>query len=324
MYHMVNKSNCIFFSQKTETNGSLFMINFKQLVTGGLVALSLQLVALTAQAMEKTTRIAEDVYSFTAGMGYTSMFVVTTDGVVAVESINTKHATAFLKAITEVTDQPVKYLIQTHNHWDHTGGGQVFRDAGAKIVAHQEAIEWMRANQGRDVVIPDQSWDAKRKDITLGGMTIELHYLGMSHGQGMSVIRVAQQKVIYIADVVTPDRVMFTIGPDFHINELKRALSEIEALSFDTAIFSHPDNDTAIGDKSDVVKGREYIEDLQGAIVAEFKKGTNFYKIPGIIKLPKYKDWKMYEEWLPMNTWRVMLDMYMGPFTWRPAKEYEK
>ena len=300
------------------------MINLKQLVTGGLVALSLQLAALGAQAAEKTTKVADGVYSYSSGAGYTSMFVVTADGVVAVESVNTKHATSMLKSIKAVTDQPVRYLLQTHNHWDHASGGQVFRDAGAKILAHKEAYDWMKANPGRDMVLPDEGWDAKRKDITLGDTTIEMHYIGMSHGLGMSVFRVAPQNIIYIADVVTPDRVLFTIVPDFNIKQWQRALSEIEALPFDKAVFSHPDDDNAIGDKSDVVKNRQFIEDLQSAIVAEFKKGTNFGKIPGIVKLPKYKDWAMYDEWLPMNTWRVMLDMYMGPFPWRPSKEYEK
>ena len=63
---------------------------------------------------------------------------------------------------------------------------------------------------------------------------------------------------------------------------------------------------------------REFIQDLQGAIIAEFKKGTGFSQIPKAVKLPKYESWAMYDEWLPLNVWRVMLDMHMGPFPWRP------
>ena len=74
----------------------------------------------------------------------------------------------------------------------------------------------MRANPHRDMVLPDESWDAKRKDIKLGGTTVEMHYVGMSHGLGMTVFRVANQKVAYIADIVTPNRVLFTIVPDFN------------------------------------------------------------------------------------------------------------
>ena len=252
------------------------------------------------------------------------MFVVTSDGVIAIESVNTKHAKGMLKAIGSVTDQPVRYLLQSHNHWDHAGGGKVFRDAGAKILVHKEAYDWMRANPHRDMVLPDESWDAKRKDIKLGGTTVEMHYVGMSHGLGMTVFRVANQKVAYIADIVTPNRVLFTIVPDFNINQLVRALREVEKLDFEKAIFSHIRGKAPFGSKADVVATREYIQDLQGAIIAEFKKGTPFAKITQAVKLPKYKHWAMYKEWLPMNTLRVALDMYMGPFPWRPARDFEK
>ena len=302
------------------------MVNIKPLMVAGLAALTLQVSAFAerATAAESTTKVADGVYLYAPGDGYTSMFVVTSDGVVAVEPVNIRHAKGMLKAIGSVTDQPVRYLLHTHNHWDHSRGGQIFRDAGAKILAHKEAYDWMRANPHRDMVLPDEGWNGKRKDITLGGTTIEMHYIGMSHGLGMTVFRVAQQKVAYIADVVTPKRVLFTIVPDFNIKEWVRALSEIEKLDFDKAIFSHTNADTPFGSKADVVANREFIQDLQGAIIAEFKKGTPFPKIAQAVKLPKYEKWAMYKEWLPMNTWRVMLDMWMGPFPWRPAHDFEK
>ena len=301
------------------------MFNIKQFVTAVLTAPLLMVsVFAGSAAAENTSMVADGVYSYAPGDGYASMFVVTADGVIAVEPVNTKHAEGMLKAIKSVTDKPVRYLLHSHNHWDHSGGGQVFRAAGAKILAHKEAYDWMQANLGRDMVLPDEGWNGKRKDITLGGTTLEMHYVGMSHGLGMTVFRVAQQKVVYIADVVTPKRVLFTIVPDFNINEWKRALSEIEALDFDKAIFSHEGSSGYIGGKSDVVENREFIQDLQAVIIAEFKKGTHFTKIPQIVKLPKYENWAKYNEWLSMNVWRVMLDMHMGPFPWRPALDFEK
>jgi len=301
------------------------MVNIKQLAMAGLAALSLLVPTNVEQAVaaESTVKVADSVYLYGPGDGYISMFVVTTAGVVAVEPVNTPHAEGMLEAIGSVTDQPVRYLLHSHNHWDHSRGGQVFRDAGAKILAHKEAYDWMQANPHPDMALPDEGWNAKRKDITLGGTTIEMHYVGMSHGLGMTVFRVAQQRVAYMADVVTPKRVLFTIVPDFNIGEWKRALSEIEALDFDKAIFSHSHDDAPFGSKADVTKTREFIQDLQGAIVAEFKKGTNFAKIPDVVRLPKYENWAMYNEWLPMNVWRVMLDMHMGPFPWHPELDFE-
>ncbi len=300
------------------------MLNIKQLAIAALSALSLIVSAIAGQAAENTSMVADGIYRFAPGDGYTSLFVVTTDGVIAIEPANTKHAEGMVAAIKSVTDQPIRYLLHSHNHWDHSAGGKAFRDAGAKILAHKEAYDWMKANARDDIALPDEGWEGKRKDIKLGDTTVEMHYVGMSHGLGMTVFRVAEQKIAYIADIVTPNRVLFSIVPDFNINEWKRALTEVEALDFDQAIFSHPGDDGAVGSKADVVANREYIEDLQGAIAAEFKKGTGFTEIPQAVKLPKYEKWGGYEEWLSLNAWRVMLDMAMGPFPWRPEPDMAK
>ena len=295
------------------------MLNIKQLVPAAMAMASLFVPAATSVAAAgQASAVADGVYRFAPGNGYTSLFVVTTDGVIAIEPVNTKHARGMLAAIKSVTDQPVRFLLHSHNHWDHSAGGMVFRRAGAKIIAHKEAFDWMKGNPHADMVLPDEAWEGKRKDIKLGNTTVELHYVGMSHGLGMTVFRVAEQKVAYIADIVTPKRVLFSIVPDFNVNEWKRALTEVETLDFDKAVFSHPGDEGAVGSKEDVIATREFIQDLQNAIYAEFKKGTGFGQIPQAVKLPKYENWAMYKEWLPLNVWRVMLDMHMGPFPWRP------
>ena len=298
------------------------MVNMNQIVVAGIAAVVIHIsTPAVSLAAENITKVANGVYSYAPGDGYTSMFVVTAEGVIAVEPVNTKHAKGMLEAIKSVTDKPFRYLLHSHNHWDHSSGGRIFRNAGAKILAHKEAYDWMKANLGRDMVLPDEGWNGKRKDITLGGITVEMHYVGMSHGLGMTVFRVAQQKVAYIADIVTPNRVLFTIVPDFNIKQWVRALHEVEKLEFDKAIFSHIEGGAPFGSKADVVKNREFIQDLQAAVIAEFKKGTPFPKIASSVKLPKYAHWAHYKDWLPLNAMRVMLDMHMGPFPWRPEPD---
>ena len=112
----------------------------------------------------------------------------------------------------------------------------------------------------------------------------------------MTMFRLPKEKVVYMADIVSPNRVLFTIVPDFNIREWTRTLKEIEAMDFDKAVFSH--GSPSVGSKKEVIANREFIEDLRGAIYAEFKKGTNPFMIPTTIKLPKYKDGAMYNECL--------------------------
>ena len=244
------------------------------------------------------------------------MFVVTGEGVIAVESVNTQHSKGFLEAIRQITDQPVKYMLHSHNHWDHGSGGQVFQDAGAKTLAHADAYEWMKAHTGPDMSVPSESWSGDRKDLTLGGTSVELHHLGLGHGLGMTAFLLPEQKVVYVADLVTPNRVLFTIVPDFNIRQWERSLEEILNLGFERAIFSHNQKTDPLrgGTKQDVADTLQFIRDLRGAIYAELKKGTNPFMVPGSVRLPQYKDWVGYDQWLEMNAWRIMMDDWMGPY----------
>jgi glyoxylase-like metal-dependent hydrolase (beta-lactamase superfamily II) len=187
-------------------------------------------------------------------------------------------------------------------------------------MAHAEAARWMEANTGQDMVPPSESWSGDRKDLVLGGTTVELHYFGMNHGLGMTVFLLPAQRVAYVADLVTPNRVMFSIVPDFNIKEWERTLEAVMMLDFDAAVYSHNPSPTAPkGAKSDVAAQLQFIRDLRGAIFAEFQKGTNPMMVPGTVELPKYRDWAMYDQWLEMNAWRIMMDEFMGPFPWHPA-----
>ncbi len=284
-------------------------------------ALFLVVADLAVGQDTNTVEVADDVYSYgDPAPGYFSLFVVTDDGVIAIEPVNTSHAQGLVAAIKSVTDQPIRYLLHSHNHWDHSGGGQVFRDEGATIIAHVEADEWMRANPRPDLALPDESWGGARKDIVLDDTTVELHYLGMNHGLGMTVFLLPAERIVYVADLVTPQRLLFTIVPDFNIREWERTLGQIETMDFDKAIFSHNNNSTPRqgGTKQDVTDTLQFIRDLRAAIHAEIENGTNPFMTPDVVRLPKYESWAMYEEWLPMNAWRVLLDDHMGPFPWSP------
>lgn len=299
------------------------MSNVKRLFVVMTSIFSTLLMMNTAFAQEHVWKAADGVYRYGPGDGYYSMFVVTDEGVIAIEPVSVEHSQGLLKAIRSVTEKSVRYLLHSHNHWDHSKGGQVFRDQGAKIVAHVEAYEWMKANRHPDLALPDEIWAGNRKDIVLGGKTIELHYMGMSHGLGMTVFLLPKEQIAYIADIVTPNRVLFAIVPDSNIKEWTRTLTEVEKMDFQTAIYSHSNAKEPFGTKLEVTQTREFIEELQAAIVTEFKKGTPFDKIPSTVKLPRYEHWAMYNEWLPLNVWRVMLDMHMGPFPWQPDHAYE-
>jgi glyoxylase-like metal-dependent hydrolase (beta-lactamase superfamily II) len=77
--------------------------------------------------------------------GSNAGFVVGDDSVLVIDSFFYPDATRALVAeIHRLTPKPIRYVVNTHYHADHTGGDQVFRDAGATIIAHRNVRAWVR------------------------------------------------------------------------------------------------------------------------------------------------------------------------------------
>ncbi len=127
----------------------------------------------TAHALTLSAHpVAKNVYAFIGdtgmrtyqneGMNANSGFVVTSEGVVVIDSLGTPSlAQAMLKRIRAVTRAPIKYAIVSHYHADHYYGLQVFKDAGAEIWAHEGAhgvigseAARLRFEQRKEVLAP--------------------------------------------------------------------------------------------------------------------------------------------------------------------------
>ncbi len=179
-----------------------------------------------------------------------------------------------------------------------------FKDAGAIVVSHVKTKNSILANP--HVVMPDQVWAGNRFDINIGDKTIQLHYFGASHGDGMTVMTLPEEQVLFTADLVVPKRVAFMFMPDFSPRNWIRTLKEIEALQFETALFAH---DQPVGTRQDVVAQREFLEELTAAVGTALQSGDMMLQT---LSLPKYQDWAHYDDWLGMNGARIMLEMMMG------------
>lgn len=79
--------------------------------------------------------------------GSNAGFVIGDDGVLVVDAFFYPDATrALVGEIRRLTPRPIRYVVNTHYHADHTGGDQVLRDAGAIIIAHRNVRGWVRTN----------------------------------------------------------------------------------------------------------------------------------------------------------------------------------
>lgn len=94
-------------------------------------------------------QVAPGIYAAIDGpshnAGSNAGFVIGDDSVLVVDSFFTPAAARALVAqIHRLTPKPIRYLVNTHYHIDHTGGDQVLREAGAIIIAHRNVRGWVR------------------------------------------------------------------------------------------------------------------------------------------------------------------------------------
>lgn len=258
------------------------------------------------------TKVADNVYSFRFNR-HRNMIVVTDDGVIISDPLNSAAAKVMMVEIEKLTDKPVRYVIYSHNHWDHISGAGMFKAQGAKIVQHELGAKGTRENPA--VTPVDITWSGNRRDIILGNQTIELHYIGPSHGKGMTVMRLPKRKILHTVDVVTPKRLVFTIMPDNIPYKLIEALKKVETLNFERII---PGHGPAQAPRSAVTEAREYLQDLSAAVASAAKITKNPYALSEITELvkkelrPKYGNWGQFDAWIGMNVLRITMEQQIG------------
>jgi glyoxylase-like metal-dependent hydrolase (beta-lactamase superfamily II) len=148
--------------------------------------------------------------------GSNAGFVIGDDGVLVVDAFFYPDATKALVAeIRKLTPKPIRYVVNTHYHADHTGGDQVLRDAGAVIIAHRNVRGWVRVNnitlfgdhitpeikaQVESLPLPDVVTD---KDLTvwLGSRRVVVRTV-LGHTGGDLIIQVPDADVLFAGDML--------------------------------------------------------------------------------------------------------------------------
>jgi glyoxylase-like metal-dependent hydrolase (beta-lactamase superfamily II) len=248
-----------------------------------------------------TTKVTDNVYIFRY-VGHQSMFVVTPAGVIATDPISLRRpAQPYIDAIRAVTKAPIKYVIYSHSHFDHTAGGKPFKDLGATFVAQRNAKERILALKPPDVVVPDQVVDDRRV-ITLGGTTLELLYLGKNHSDSTLVMRLPKEKIIFTVDWIPIEGVQFRQMADTYVPDIEEGLKKVIGLDWETLISGHPGpGGKQTGTKQNARDELAYLQDLSAAVKQEVSQGKTYDEAVKDIALPKYQAWPNYKAFLPMN-----------------------
>jgi len=257
-----------------------------------------------------TTKVdgTDNVYMFRNGNSQ-SMFVVTSDGVIATDPVGygrPQGGAAYLAEIRKVTSQPIRYLIYSHHHFDHVAGGAAFKEAGARIIAHRRAKERLEVLKDPNTVLPDETVDARRT-ITLGGTAVELTYVGPNHSDSTLVMRLPKERIVFVVDVLPVGQMPGRGLIDFYPLEAEAAIKRILAMDWDRLIPGHPGAGGRLGTKKDAQDQLTFLQDASAAVKAEAQQGRCWEPVESQLKLPKYAEWPNYEANLPFVLRRYCL-----------------
>jgi len=271
-----------------------------------LAAACLGVTAYAQQASRPpfaTTKVdgTDNVYVFRYG-NHQSMFVVTSAGVIATDPIGYGRPQAvvtYVDEIRKVSNQPIKYVIYSHHHFDHIAGGKPFKDAGATFVAHKRAQERLAALKDPHTVLPDETMDGNRT-ITLGDTTLELTFVGLNHSDSSLVMRLPKQKVLFAVDFIPVGSVPGRGMIDSYPIEWEDSIKKVLAMDWDKLIPGHPGAPNGrLGTKQDAQNLLTFLQDASAAVKTEAQAGKCWEPVEKELKLPKYESWPGYEAALP-------------------------
>jgi cyclase len=194
-------------------------------------------------------KLADDVYAFVGKSNdANAMAIVTTQGVVVVDTGNNPPETRILqKFVQSVTTQPIRYVVITQNHGDHSGGTPLFSPPATVIVQDKVAKDWaamkdyqVRSWQKR---FPERAEALKgispldtvvsfsdRMTLHVGGKTIELIYIDDAYNPGDVAVWLPESAIMHAGFVGYigrhPD-----IRPDYSHGTTRGMLKQLEVLN---------------------------------------------------------------------------------------------
>ena len=189
---------------------------------------------------------------------YQMVFLVSNEGVIVVDAPPTL-GNNILRAIREVTDQPITHVVYSHAHADHIGAAVLY-PASAVRIAHQETARLLEEVNDPNRPLPTQVFQ-DHFTLHVGDQMLELDYRGPNHQPGNLFIYAPQQRVLMLVDVIFPGWVPFKeLGESTNIPSWIQAHDQALAYPFQTYIGGHL---TRLGNRQDVLLQQAYVEDLK-------------------------------------------------------------
>jgi cyclase len=196
-----------------------------------------------------------------SGEGGNVAALLTGEGVILVDDMYDRNYAAVMGQVKSLSDKPVRYVINTHQHDDHSGGNAQMLAASVEVIAHRNArVNMIALKQpgAPRVTFSDEM------DVHLGGKEVRARHYGRGHTGGDAVIYFPDLKVIHTGDLflTRPTQPYIDYANGGSAIEWTQALDEVLKLDFDTIIPGHG----PLSDRAGLLKWRADFETMRNRI----------------------------------------------------------
>jgi cyclase len=226
-------------------------------------------------------KLKDDLYviGVTKGVGGGNVAVeVTGEGVILVDDMFDRNHDEIIEKLRTVTDKPIKYVLNTHQHEDHSGGNAKMLALNAELISHRNA----RANMAL-LKMPGLAHVtfSNEMSVYLGGKEARAHYYGRGHTGGDAVMEFPAEKVIHTGDLFLtfPPQPFIDYAQGGSALEWTKTLDGVLKLDFDIAIPGHG----PVSDRAGILKFRNEFQAMRDRIQGMLRSGSGKDEISKVL-----------------------------------------
>lgn len=232
--------------------------------------------------------------------GGTIGWLIQEDNVIIVDAQFREQANHLIDELKKQNASPVRYLINTHHHRDHTSGNIAFQGIARNVLAHENSrINQINSakknNDEASQLYPDMVY-AERWQEKCGDETIDIQYWGPGHTNGDSIIHFQHANVVHCGDLVFNRRYPFidkTAGA--RIDNWIEILQQMQSYFNEETIFifGHARQGYKVtGGKDDLAAFADYLTALLEFVSSEIKAGKSKDEIMSATSIPGAPEWQ--------------------------------